>query len=112
MFARQHAVNLLAIATVYPSFFASSEREVAPYRGSGGQQARQKDVRAEVHMMVPVQAVRRAPIQPGVLIDLRANEILKGAHQRRIENRWSKAIGAEISRCALLVFQQLCGAVA
>jgi hypothetical protein len=102
----QQAVDESAVETVPRALFPSLEREVPPHESSQRQQTREKDVGAEVHVMMTVDSIRFVAIETAELVDLGGHDVLERLHEPRIEHDRSEAVASQVPCQLLLAFHE------
>ena len=73
----QHPIDQSAIETVSQTLLTGTERKVSPNNGARGQQSSPNDVRAKVHVMMPVKSLRLSAIETAEFIELRGHNVFE-----------------------------------
>ena len=77
MTGRQQAIDQPPIATINPCLLPWPECEATPHQRSGGQKSSEQHIRAEVHVMVPIETLGSVTVYALELIKLRRHYILE-----------------------------------
>ena len=104
--ASQPAVHEPAVDPVEVATLAGREREIPPHEAADGEQALDEEVRAEVHVVVPVEAHGIGAVQATELGDLGADHVFESAGESRLEDNRSEAIPGQIPRQDRLLFDE------
>src|SRR6266704_2942936 len=73
----QHAVYKLAIPTVKEPFLATLKSEISPHHDTGWNQLPENYVRALVHMMMPVDAIRSFTVNSPEFVKLLRHDVFE-----------------------------------
>ena len=99
---RQQPIHQGPVETVQPALLARVKTEVPAYERAGREEASGQHVRAEMHVMVPINASRGSSIEAAEFRDLSRHDILERPHQGGIEDRLRQAMTPEITAQILL----------
>lgn len=75
--ARQQAIHQGPVGAVQPALLARVKTEVPAYERAGREESTGKHVRAEMHVMVPIDASRLSAIEAAEFRDLSRHDILE-----------------------------------
>ena len=99
----QHAVHEPTVCAVEEPFLHRLKGEVSPHEGAGRQQAAEKHIRAEVHVVMAVEAGGIAAVEAAEVVDLGGDDVLERSHERWIEHKLRQPVPAEMRGDSTLV---------
>jgi hypothetical protein len=102
--SRQNGVQQRPVRAIAGPLLSTSKIKISPRERSLWQKMLKHDVRAEVHVMVAVDAVRSGAIEAAKFIELRRYHIFERPHEPGVKDDLRKAVPPQVSAQSQLMF--------